>query len=66
MVKEMMKRVLEMEGIVLGEYVIGIGKKGSFRDELGVEMIGLMRVLKRVVDLDWIMNLGKVFDQCCF
>lgn len=61
-VKEMMKRALEMEGTVSGEHAIGIGKKGSLRDELGVETIGLMKALKRAVDPDWIMNPGKVFD----
>ncbi|KAK4674913.1 hypothetical protein QC764_502940 [Podospora pseudoanserina] len=61
-VKEMMRRALEMEGTVSGEHAIGIGKKGSLRDELGVETIGLMRALKRAVDPDWIMNPGKVFD----
>ncbi|KAK4174640.1 putative D-lactate dehydrogenase [Triangularia setosa] len=61
-VKEMMRRALELEGTVSGEHAIGIGKKSSLKDELGVETIGLMRALKKAVDPDWIMNPGKVFD----
>ncbi|KAI5362085.1 Putative FAD-linked oxidase, FAD-binding domain, PCMH-type, FAD-binding, type PCMH, subdomain 2 [Septoria linicola] len=58
----MMDRALEMEGTVSGEHAIGIGKKDSLVDELGLETIDLMRTLKMSVDPKWLMNPGKVFD----
>ncbi|CAK1364392.1 unnamed protein product [Cercospora beticola] len=61
-VHDMMDRALEMEGTVSGEHAIGIGKKESLLDELGIETIDFMRSLKRAVDPKWIMNPGKVFD----
>ncbi|ORY58844.1 uncharacterized protein BCR38DRAFT_446764 [Pseudomassariella vexata] len=61
-VHNMMRRALEMEGTVSGEHAIGIGKKECLVDELGAEMIGLMKTLKRSVDPKWLMNPGKVFD----
>ncbi|KAH7320714.1 hypothetical protein B0I35DRAFT_427639 [Stachybotrys elegans] len=61
-VKDMMKRALEMEGTVSGEHAIGIGKKDCLVDELGPETIDLMKTLKKAVDPKWLMNPGKVFD----
>jgi len=61
-VKGMMKKALEMEGTVSGEHGIGIGKKGSLREEVGEETIELMRRIKRAVDPKWVMNPGKIFD----
>ena len=52
-VHDMMDRALEMEGTVSGEHAIGIGKKDSLLDELGIETINFMRSLKRAVDPKW-------------
>lgn len=52
-VHDMMDRALEMEGTVSGEHAIGIGKKDSLLDELGIETIDFMRSLKRAVDPKW-------------
>lgn len=62
-VHNMMSRALEMEGTVSGEHAIGIGKKECLMDELGKETIGLMQIIKRSVDPNWIMNPGKVFEM---
>ncbi|CAN8105902.1 unnamed protein product [Discula destructiva] len=61
-VHKMMDRAIAMEGTVSGEHAIGLGKKSSLMDELGLDTIQLMRDLKRAVDPKWIMNPGKVFD----
>jgi D-lactate dehydrogenase (cytochrome) len=54
------KRALAMEGTCTGEHGIGMGKQGSMRAELGEEVIGLMRDIKKVFDPDNLMNPGKV------
>ncbi|KAM7187714.1 mitochondrial D-lactate dehydrogenase [Naviculisporaceae sp. PSN 640] len=61
-VKDMMRKAIEMEGTVSGEHAIGLGKKKYLLEELGEETIGLMKEIKRTVDPNWIMNPGKVFD----
>jgi D-lactate dehydrogenase (cytochrome) len=54
------KRALAMEGTCTGEHGIGMGKQGSMRAELGEDVIGLMRDIKKVFDPDNLMNPGKV------
>lgn len=61
-VKQMMRRALEMEGTVSGEHAIGIGKKEGLKEEVGGEVVDVMRRVKRAVDGKGIMNPGKVFD----
>lgn len=62
-VKNMMTRALEMNGTVSGEHAIGIGKKDSLEEEVGLETIDVMRRLKYALDPHWLMNPGKVFDH---
>jgi D-lactate dehydrogenase (cytochrome) len=57
------KRALAMEGTCTGEHGIGLGKQGSLRAELGEDVIGLMRDIKKVFDPDNLMNPGKVLPQ---
>ncbi|KIW73332.1 glycolate oxidase, subunit GlcD [Phialophora macrospora] len=61
-VHNMVDRALDMEGTCTGEHGIGLGKKQSLVDELGVETIGVMQTLKRSLDPHWLMNPGKIFD----
>lgn len=61
-VKQMMRRALEMEGTVSGEHAIGIGKKEGLKEEVGGKVVDVMRRVKRAVDGKGIMNPGKVFD----
>ncbi|OAP59081.1 glycolate oxidase, subunit GlcD [Fonsecaea erecta] len=61
-VHNMVDRALEMEGTCTGEHGIGLGKKQSLIDELGLETIGVMQTLKRSLDPHWLMNPGKIFD----
>ncbi|KAK4214889.1 D-lactate dehydrogenase [Rhypophila decipiens] len=61
-VKDMMRKAIDMEGTVSGEHAIGLGKKKYLVEELGEETIGLMKDIKRTLDPKWIMNPGKVFD----
>ncbi|KAB8356672.1 hypothetical protein FH972_024249 [Carpinus fangiana] len=61
-VKRMVKRALEMEGTCTGEHGIGLGKKASLLEEVGVETVGVMKEIKRALDPQLIMNPGKIFD----
>jgi D-lactate dehydrogenase (cytochrome) len=56
----LVKRALAMEGTCTGEHGIGMGKQGSMQAELGEDVIGLMRDIKKVFDPDNLMNPGKV------
>src|SRR5438309_76321 len=56
----LVKRALAMEGTCTGEHGIGMGKQGSMQAELGEDVIGLMRDIKKVFDPDHLMNPGKV------
>jgi len=61
-VHDMVDRALEMEGTCTGEHGIGLGKKDSLVQELGVDTIGIMRSIKTALDPYWLMNPGKVID----
>jgi D-lactate dehydrogenase (cytochrome) len=56
----LVQRALAMEGTCTGEHGVGLGKQGSLRAELGDDMIGLMRDIKKLFDPDNLMNPGKV------
>lgn len=57
----LIRRALRMGGTCTGEHGIGQGKKNYLMDELpaGVE---LMKIIKRALDPDNLMNPGKVVD----
>ena len=58
--KRLVERALRLEGTCTGEHGIGMGKQASLRAELGDDVIGLMRDIKKVFDPDNLMNPGKV------
>ena len=62
MVHNMVDTALEMEGTCTGEHGIGLGKKDSLVQELGIETIGVMQQIKQSLDPNWLMNPGKIFD----
>jgi hypothetical protein len=49
-------RALEMEGTCTGEHGIGIVKKDYLLQELGPETIKVMKIIKRALDPDLLMN----------
>lgn len=63
MVHNMVDTALEMEGTCTGEHGIGLGKKESLVQELGMDTIGVMQQIKRSLDPLWLMNPGKIFDE---
>ncbi|MCJ1473447.1 hypothetical protein MMC13_002098 [Lambiella insularis] len=61
-VHNMVNRALDMEGTCTGEHGIGLGKKDSLLQELGVDTIDVMRSIKKSLDPHWLMNPGKIFE----
>ena len=54
------QRALAMEGTCTGEHGVGIGKQLYLRQELGEDVIDVMRDIKKVLDPDNLLNPGKV------
>ena len=57
------RRALAMEGTCTGEHGIGIGKQAYLAEELGEDVIALMRELKRCFDPENLMNPGKIVNE---
>jgi len=60
--KRLISRAVAMDGTCTGEHGIGIGKKTCLLEELGDDVVALMRSIKGVIDPKGIMNPGKIFD----
>jgi D-lactate dehydrogenase (cytochrome) len=58
--KRLVERALRMEGTCTGEHGVGMGKQGSLKEELGEDMMDLMRDIKKLFDPENLMNPGKV------
>ena len=58
--QRLVERAIRMEGTCTGEHGIGLGKQQSLRAELGEDVIGVMRDIKRLFDPENLMNPGKV------
>jgi D-lactate dehydrogenase (cytochrome) len=58
--ERLVERALRLEGTCTGEHGVGIGKQVSLKQELGEDMIELMRDIKHLFDSDNLLNPGKV------
>ena len=56
----LVERAMKMEGTCTGEHGVGQGKMKYLAAEHGEPALDLMRVLKRAIDPDGIMNPGKI------
>jgi D-lactate dehydrogenase (cytochrome) len=59
-IERLVQRALAMEGTCTGEHGVGQKKMKYLEAEHGPEALDLMRVLKRAIDPQNIMNPGKV------
>ena len=57
----MIKKTLELNGTITGEHGIGLHKKKYLLKEHG-DNIPVMKLIKRSIDQNNIMNPGKIFD----
>ena len=60
--RRLVERALAMDGTCTGEHGIGLGKQDWLVAELG-DAVDLMRVLKRALDPNNLMNPGKIFSH---
>lgn len=61
-VDRMIEHALVLEGSCTGEHGIGMGKRRFLIEELGQPAINSMRMLKRGLDPNFILNPGKIFS----
>ena len=57
----LIKKALELNGTITGEHGVGLHKKEYLLKEHG-ESIPIMKLIKRSIDQNNIMNPGKIFD----
>ena len=56
------KRALAMEGTCTGEHGVGLAKQPFLKRQLGDNSYELLRLVKRALDPDCLLNPGKIFD----
>jgi D-lactate dehydrogenase (cytochrome) len=59
--RKIVARALSLEGSCSGEHGIGLGKREFLEQEVGVEVLNVMRSVKTALDPHGIMNPGKLF-----
>jgi D-lactate dehydrogenase (cytochrome) len=57
----LIKKALELKGTITGEHGVGLHKKEYLLEELP-DNIPVMKLIKRSIDQNNIMNPGKIFD----
>jgi glycolate oxidase len=59
---EIVDRTLAVGGTVTGEHGVGLAKKAFLRKQFGDASYELLRLVKRALDPDGLLNPGKIFD----
>jgi glycolate oxidase len=59
---EIVDRTLAVGGTITGEHGIGLAKKPYLRQQLGDNSYELLKLVKRALDPDGLLNPGKIFE----
>lgn len=59
---EIVDRTLAVGGTITGEHGVGLAKKPYLRQQLGDNSYELLKLVKRALDPDGLLNPGKIFD----
>jgi glycolate oxidase len=59
---EIVDHTLAVGGTITGEHGVGLAKKPFLRKQLGDHSYELLKLVKRALDPDGILNPGKIFD----
>lgn len=59
--ERLVRRALDMGGTCTGEHGIGLGKRPWLVEELGEDVVDIMRLVKRAIDPDGLFNPDKIF-----
>ncbi|RIK73059.1 MAG: glycolate oxidase subunit GlcD [Planctomycetota bacterium] len=60
---EIVDRTLAVGGTITGEHGVGLAKKPYLRQQLGDSSYQLLRLVKRALDPEGLLNPGKIFDE---
>ena len=60
---EIVDRTLAVGGTITGEHGVGLAKKPFLRQQLGDNSYELLKLVKRALDPDGLLNPGKIFDE---
>jgi glycolate oxidase len=60
---EIVDRTLAVGGTITGEHGVGLAKKPYLRKQLGDKSYELLRLVKRALDPEGLLNPGKIFDS---
>ena len=61
--ERLVRRALAMDGTITGEHGVGIGKMKFMEAEHGATALGVMRMLKRALDPQNLLNPGKLLPK---
>lgn len=59
---EIVDRTLAVGGTITGEHGVGLAKKPFLRQQLGDHSYDLLKLVKRALDPDGLLNPGKIFE----
>ncbi len=60
--QEIFDRAIQLGGTITGEHGVGLAKKRFLRNAVGDSSLNVMRLIKRALDPDNLLNPGKIFD----
>ena len=59
---EIVDRTLAVGGTITGEHGVGVAKKPFLKQQLGDQSYDLLKLVKRALDPEGLLNPGKIFD----